>query len=189
MERSAQRFSIFDLLSLLAAFAIAFAMVAFNRRQWDAFSSSHSALSIFVMNWYAVGTTLCIGTFYLGSMMARRRPTRAAIVGSPGRAAILAICLASAVAKLAAWESFSMSVFPLTATLIHLPFSIGGSPLVAAAAGLTAWGTVSLGTQTKCRPDWLDQSGKACTLLWLLLSFTQPLTYPKVLTAIGYPLD
>ncbi len=164
-------------------------MLTFHRRQWTAFGANWTAINTLTVYWFGVGTTLCVCTFYLGLMILRRRPERFLLANSPGRAAVLAICIASVLAMLTSWDSFFATAFPLPATLLHLPFAIGGSPLVAASAGLTAWVTVSATSSATPSSDWLDRSGKTCSAVWLLLSFVQPILNFEVLKAIGFPLD
>lgn len=189
MTQSTNRFSLFDLLALVTAFSIAFAMLVFHQRQWAAYGAKSSAINTLTMTWYGVGTTLSVCTYYLGATVLRRRPSLKSLVRSSGRTAILAMCFVSLLAVLAAWDSFFASVFSLPATLLHLPFTIHGSPLVAASAGLTGWFTVSVAAHNKYPPDWLDRAGKICSLVWLLLAFVQPVLNFKVLKAIGFPLD
>ncbi|WP_150122724.1 hypothetical protein [Rhodopirellula islandica] len=189
MTHTSQRFSIVDLLSLVAAFSIAFAILVFHRRRWAAFGADWTSINTLTVNWFGFGMTLCVCSFYLGLMVLRRRPDRRLLASSPGRAATLAICIASLLAMLTSWDSFFASVFSLPVTLLHLPFTIGGSPLVAASAGLTAWIAVSVTSDAQLPPDWLDRSGKICTVFWLLLSFAQPVLNLEVLKAIGFPLD
>ncbi|KLU01145.1 hypothetical protein RISK_006714 [Rhodopirellula islandica] len=48
---------------------------------------------------------------------------------------------------------------------------------------------MSVTSDAQLPPDWLDRSGKICTVFWLLLSFAQPVLNLEVLKAIGFPLD
>lgn len=186
---TSQRFSIVDLLSLVTAFSIAFAMLMVHRRQWSAFGATWTPVNTLTVNWFGLGATLCVCSFYLGLMVLRRRPNRQLLAASPGRAAILAICVVAPLATLASWDSLFASAFSLPATLLNLLFALGGSPLVAAAAGLIAWATVSATSVTRRPSDWLDRSGKICSMIWLLLSFAQPVLNFEVLKAIGFPLE
>lgn len=189
VTESSQRFSIVDLLSLVAAFSIAFAMFLFHRRQWERFGEDLNAVNALTFSWFGIGMTLIVLTLYLGCMVLRRRPRHEVLAASPGRMAVLAICFVSLLAMFTNWGSFFSSVFSLPATLLYLPFTVHSSPLVAASAGLTAWITVYVVTDTRPPTDWLDRSGKICTLLWLLLSFVQPVLGFEVMKAIGIPIE
>lgn len=185
MTTADRRFGLADLISLVAAFAIAFAVCMFVRRQWDGVGANWTTINTITVGWFFAGYLLLTLTAYLGAMVLRRRPSRQEIVASRGRACVLSICVMAFVAIPANWDAFFHSALPMYSLIVLLPFSIAGDPLTAAAAGICTWVALAFASVPDSRADWLDRAGKTTTCMWLLFAFTKPLLDLDVLRALG----
>ena len=188
MTTDDRRFGLADLIFLVAAFSIAFAVCTFVQRQWDGVGANWTTVNTITVGWSFAGYTLLTLTAYLGAMILRRKPSRQAIIASRGRASVLAICAMALVTIPTNWNTFFHSALPLYSLIVFLPFSIAGDPLTAACAGICTWAALNLASVSTSRADWLDHAGKVATCIWLLFAFAQPLLDLAVLRALGVPM-
>ncbi len=178
-------FGLIDLIALVAAFAIAFAVCTFMWRQWNEAGANWTTINTIGVGWSFAGYLLLTFTAYLGAMILRRRPSRQDIVESRGKACVLSICVVAFIAIPTNWNAFFDSGLPLYSLLVRLPYCIASDPLSAACAGICTWLTLHSASISTSRTDWLDRAGKVVTCVWLLFAFVQPLLDLQVLRALG----
>ena len=188
MTQADRRFALLDLISLITACAIAFAVCVFRRRQWDEYGANWTAVNTISLSWHFAGYWLLVLTAYLGAMTLRRKPSRQTIVASRGTACVLSICLVALIAIPANWNVFFGSALSLYALPVILPFSIVSDPLVAACAAISTWMALNIASVPTSKADWLDRAGKIISCIWLLYALAQPILYADVLRALGVPM-
>ncbi len=182
---SSDRFGLADLISLVAAFAVAFAVCLFMFRQWNRLEPEWDVVNTLSVGWSFAQYTLLVMTFYCGAMILRRRPSRSAIVQSRGQACALAICVAALTAIPTHWNAIFHTALPYYVLLVTMPLSLASDPLVGASVAICTWLTLKLADVPTAKPTWLDRLGKSLSVVWLLFACVQPILDFEVLRALG----
>lgn len=185
MDPAKRRFGIADLVFLVAAFAVAFAVCLFAKRHWDGRNANWSDGNTITFAWSSAGNFLYVFTVYLTAMILRRRPARREFVASRGNACVLSIFLVSLIQIPTNWDALFNSAVPVSFLVVMAPFSLSGNPLAGAGAAISAWLALNLASVPASETDWLDRAGKCTAFTWLIFAFAQPVLDLNVLEFLG----
>lgn len=189
MTRKKRRFELADLIFLVVACAIAFAICMGLKQHSDALGANWSPGNTITFVWATAGFCLVTLTMYLAAMVLRRKPSRQDLISSWGDVTVVSISLVALIHVPTNWDLLFGTPIPLERMILLLPFSLAGEPLAGAAVAVSCWLVLFLASPERAESDWLDLSGRLTAYTWLLFAFAEPVVDLRVLDAWGVSFE
>lgn len=124
-------------------------------------------------------------TWTLGGLVVADKTPLAIAFRSPGKLALLLITAASMVAIPMNWDQLFHSQISFGMRLAFLPFSFCHTPSIPACVTITGWLALRVANQERPTSDWLNVSGIAIGMLWILYAIAHPLFDLEVMRLLG----
>lgn len=167
-----RRFRILDALCLTGAVAAALAL-----NHWLRFTQSLPDTAL--MRLYEAHTVVLLMTttvtWTLGILVLIDRSQIALAVRSPGKLAVIAITAVSLASMAMNWEILFRSHLSTGLRIALLPFMFVSNPSVPACVAIAVWLTQRIARLEQPPSDWLNMSGIAVGVLWILYAIAHPL--------------
>ncbi|MCC9604239.1 hypothetical protein LOC67_27105 [Stieleria sp. JC731] len=177
-----RRFRILDALFITAAVAAAFAINHWLRSAQVL--PKTTLMKVYEAHTLALLVTSTV-TWMLGALVLADRSQISNSVRSPGKLTVVSVTAVSLASIAMNWEILFRSHLSPGLRIALLPFAFLSNPSVPACTVISVWLTQFMAGLKRPSSDWLNISGCAIGILWILYAIAHPLLDLEVMRWMG----